>query len=179
MLERLEQIQVTGQAETGAEVSTRARVELAKAGLRMMEEHPVFGIGLDRFKAVEFHYNPLLMSIEPNPHIAHNTYVQLGAEGGIPTLALYLAILLVTLATCRSAQKLPGVPEGISALALSFQIGLIGIMVAEIFLTAQYIKEVWVFISLAPNLYAISLQLAVKSGKTASARRPCPRNRWF
>ena len=51
---------------------------------------------------------------------------------------------------------MPGLPEDIAALALSFQIGLIGIMVAEFFLTAQYIKEVWVFISLAPNLYAIS-----------------------
>ena len=95
------------------------------------------------------------MSLEGHPHIAHDTYVQLGAEGGIPTLALYLAILGLTLATCRSAQKTPGVPDDFAALALAFQIGLIGIMVAEIFLTAQYIKEVWVFISLTPNLYAI------------------------
>ena len=32
-------------------------------------------------------------------------------------------------------------------------------MVAEVFLTAQYIKEVWVFISLTPNLYAIAFML--------------------
>jgi O-antigen ligase len=170
MIKRLQQIQFVGQAETGAEVSTRARVELARAGIHMMEAHPVFGIGLGQFKAVEYHYNPLLISVEPNPHIAHNTYVQLGAEGGIPTLALYLAILAVTLATCRSAQKLPGVPDDIAALALSFQIGLIGIMVAEIFLTAQYVKEIWVFISLAPNLYAISLHAAAMSRKTVSAQ---------
>jgi O-antigen ligase len=169
MLKRLEQIQFQGQAETGAEVSTRARVELARAGIRMMEKHPVFGVGLGQFKAVEFHYNPLLMVLEENPHIAHNTYVQLGAEGGIPTLALFLAILGVTLATCRSAQKTPGAPEDISALALAFQIGLIGIMVAEIFLTAQYIKEIWVFISLTPNLYAISLHVAAMNKKTVPA----------
>ena len=83
---------------------------------------------------------------------------------------LYVAILLLTLSTCRSSQKLPGMPEDISALALSFQIGLIGIMVSEFFLTAQYIKEVWVLISLAPNLYAISLQAAAARGKTVSAR---------
>jgi O-antigen ligase len=173
MINRLQQIKIEGQAETGAEVSTRARVELARAGIRMMEAHPVFGIGLGQFKSVEFHHNPLLISLEPNPHIAHNTYVQLGAEGGIPTLALYLAILAVTLATCRTSQKLPGVPEDISALALSFQIGLIGIIVAEFFLTAQYVKEIWVFISLAPNLYTISLHVAAMTGKTVSAR-PAP-----
>ena len=42
-------------------------------------------------------------------------------------------------------------------------------MVAEFFLTAQYVKEVWVFISLTPNLYAICLHAAAMSRKTASA----------
>jgi O-antigen ligase len=170
MLARLQQIQFAGEAETGAEVSTRARVELAKAGVSMMEAHPLFGIGLGQFKSVEFHYNPILTDLEPDPKIAHDTYVQLGAEGGIPTLALYVAILLLTLTTCRRSENLPDIPEDLSALALSFQIGLIGIMVAEFFLTAQYIKEVWVLISLAPNLYAISLQVAAARGNTVSAQ---------
>lgn len=169
MIKRLQQIQFQGQAETGAEVSTRARVELARAGVLMMAAHPVFGVGLGQFQASEYHYNPLLISLEAHPHIAHNTYVQLGAEGGILTLALYLAILGVTLTACRRAQKTPGVPDRTAALALAFQVGLIGIMVAEFFLTAQYIKEVWVFISLTPNLYAIALHAAAMSKKTASA----------
>ena len=169
MIKRLQQIRVSGEAETGAEISTRARVELARAGLRMMEHHPVFGVGLGQFQAYEFRYNPLLMSLEGHPHIAHDTYVQLGAEGGIPTLAFYLAILMLTLATCRSAQKGQGVPDDMAGLALAFQIGLIGIMVAEVFLTAQYIKEVWVLISLAPNLYAISFYTLALSRKAKSA----------
>jgi O-antigen ligase len=172
MIERVQQIQVSGEAETGAEVSTRCRVELAKAGFGMMEEHPLFGVGMDQFRSYEFHYNPVLTDLEPDPKIAHDTYVQLGAEGGVPTLGLYLAILLLTLSTCRSAQKLPGLSEDISAIALSFQIALIGIMVSELFLTAQYIKEVWVMVSLAPNLYAISVScaLAATNAKTAPAK---------
>ena len=50
MISRLQQIQYSGQAETGAEVSTRARVELARAGFRMMEAHPVFGVGFGQFQ---------------------------------------------------------------------------------------------------------------------------------
>jgi O-antigen ligase len=170
MIQRLQQIQFRGHAQTGAELSTRDRVELARAGIRMMEAHPVFGVGLDRFEAFEFHYNPELMRLGPSPHIAHNTYVQLGAEGGIPTLALYLAILGMTLATFRSVQKAPGMPDDMVALALSFQIGLIGIIIAQIFLSAQYIKEPWIFISLAPNFYAISLHVLAMSKKSASAQ---------
>ena len=135
----------------------------------MVEAHPVFGVGLGQFQVYEFHYNPLLVSLEGHPHIAHDTYVQLGAEGGIPTLVLYLAILGMTLATCRNAQKAPGVPDDFAALALAFQMGLIGIMVAEIFLTAQYLKEVWVFISLTPNLYVISLHAAAINKKPVPA----------
>jgi len=169
MLQRIEQIRFEGQAETGAETSTLSRVELARAGIGMMEAHPVFGVGMGQFKSFEYQYNPVLTDMLPEPKIAHNTYVQMGAEGGIPTLALYLAILAVTLVTCRAAQKVPGVPEDIAALALSFQIALIGIAVAEFFLTAQYIKEVWVLISLAPSLYTISLQLGAAKKKTVSA----------
>ena len=46
----------------------------------MMEAHPVLGVGLDQFKLVEYHYNPVLDDFK----VAHNTYVQLGAEGGYP-----------------------------------------------------------------------------------------------
>ncbi len=174
VFKRIEQIQVEGHAETGPELSTRCRVELARAGIHMIAAHPVFGVGMDQFKSVEFHYNPTLISLEPNPHIAHDTYVELGAEGGLPTLALYLTILAMTLAACRNSQKLAGVPEDISALAMSFQIGLIGIMVAQFFLTAQYIKEVWVFISLTPNLYAISMHAVTLSRKTVPAAQTVP-----
>ena len=89
-----------------------SRLELARAGLHMMEAHPVFGIGLDQFKSVEFHYNPLLAVVEPNPHIAHNTYVQLGAEGGIPTLALYLAILGVDAGHVQESAEVAGRADG-------------------------------------------------------------------
>ena len=170
IIERFEQIQFEGPAETGAEASTRDRFELARAGINMMEAHPVFGVGLDQFQAVEFHYNKTLAKIAFYPKIAHDTYVQLGAEGGIPTLALYLAILGLTLSTCRRAEKAPGVPDDIAALALSFQIGIIGIMVAEVFLSAQYVKEVWVFISLAPSLYAISVHSAAARRETVTAQ---------
>jgi O-antigen ligase len=172
LLERINQIRVVGEAETGAELSTRARVELAKAAIGMMEGHPLFGVGLGQFKAVEFHYNPMLEDLIPFPKIAHDTYLQLGAEGGIPTLVFYLAILALTLATCRASRNLPGVPAEIAALAQSFQLGLIGTMVAQVFVSAEYIKEVWVFISLAPNLYAISLHLAQEVSAKAVPAEP-------
>ena len=169
VFKRIEQIQVGGQGQTGPELSTRCRVELARAGLRMMESHPVFGVGLDNFPANEFRYNRLLMSMTDKVHIAHNTYVQLGAEGGIPTLVLYLSILGLCLVTCRSAEKLPGVPENLGALAFAFRVGLIGFSVAAFFLTAEFVKEPWVIISLTPNLYAMAAWAASADKKKTAA----------
>jgi O-antigen ligase len=169
LFERIQQIQIQGQGQTGPELSTRSRVELARAGLHMMEAHPVFGVGLDNFSANEFRYNRLLMSMIDKVHIAHNTYVQLGAEGGIPTLALYLSILGLTLVTCRRAEKLSGVSDDLTALAYSFRIGLIGFAVAAFFLTAEMVKEPWVIISLTPNLYTIAAYAAAAGKKTVSA----------
>ena len=165
LFKRFEQIQVQGQGETGPELSTRCRVELARAGIRMIESYPVFGVGLDNFPYYEYEYNPVLMSMTWKAHIAHNTYVQLGAEGGIPTLVLYLSILGLTLATCWKTEKLAGVPEDLSALAFSFRIGLIGFAVAAFFLTAEFVKEPWVIISLTPNLFAIGAAAAAAGRK--------------
>jgi O-antigen ligase len=167
MIQRLEQIQVSGQAQTGAELSTRTRIELGRAALRMMEAHPVFGVGLGQFPAHEYHYNPLLVSMTPHPHIAHDTYVEIGAEGGVPTLALYLAIMAIALYMLRQIEKSPGMPDHMTALAQAMRIGLIGFLVTAIFLSAQYVKEPWIFLALTPNVYAIAMQAALARTQTA------------
>ena len=173
MFKRIQQIQIQGQGQTGPELSTRCRVELTRAGLQMMETHPVFGVGLDNFPHEEFKYNRLLMSMTDKAHVAHNTYVQLGAEGGLPTLALYISLLALTMITCRRVEKLPGVPADLGALAFAFRVGLIGFSVAAFFLTAEFVKEPWVIISLAPNLYAIGVWAAA-AHKKSKAPTPVP-----
>jgi O-antigen ligase len=172
MIQRLEQIQVWGQAQTGAEVSTRTRIELGRAALRMMEAHPVFGVGLNQFEAHEYHYNPLLLSMMPRPHIAHDTYVQLGAEGGVPTLALYLAIMAIAFYTFRQIERFPSMPDYLTSLAQAMRIGLIGFLVAAIFLSAQYVKEPWILLALTPNVYVIAMQAALARTQTAPVPAP-------
>ncbi|HVN63481.1 MAG TPA: O-antigen ligase family protein, partial [Candidatus Binataceae bacterium] len=167
MIHRLEQIRVYGSVESGSELSTRIRWELDRAAIHMIESHPVFGVGLDQFRNEEVRYNPRLLIVDPYQHIAHNTYLELGAEGGMPTLALYLAILILTLYTCKEIETDRAIPEAFTSLAYSVRIGLIGFMVAAVFLSAQYVKEPWVLVCLAPNLLEISRQAAGKRKRTA------------
>ncbi|HUO04944.1 MAG TPA: O-antigen ligase family protein [Candidatus Binataceae bacterium] len=171
MRERLQQIRFGGPIASGPELSTWSRWELAVAAIHMMEAHPVFGIGLDQFKHEEVRYNPHLITADPYPHITHNTYLQLGAEGGLPTMFLYLAILFITLSTCREVEKSPGASRDLASLAYFMRIGIIGYMVAAIFLSAQFVKEPWVFIALAPNMHILAFY---KTSGRKRARRPSP-----
>jgi O-antigen ligase len=157
MWDRVRQVKVSGQAETGAEVSTRTRIELWRGGLRMIEQNPIFGVGLENFKPLVGKYNPALYSVIDQNYIAHNTYIHLAAEGGLPTLILFLATLLSSTSKFRAAQR-ETAPGGarLSDLALSMRIGMYAYFAAAFFISAQFQKEMWVFVFIAPNLHEIA-----------------------
>jgi tetratricopeptide (TPR) repeat protein len=68
-----------------------------RAGLKMLEENPIFGVGLDRygsyFKQLRESTYPLNYGFEITSNNAHNVPIQLFATGGIFFGAAYLAIL--------------------------------------------------------------------------------------
>jgi O-antigen ligase len=154
--ERFHQIKVSGDAETGAEVSTRTRIELWRGGLAMIRSNPISGVGLDRFKTLVGDYNPKLYSVIDRNYIAHNTYVQLGAEGGLPTLALFIASILVAASNFRRCELKAGRERDLGLIAASMRLGLYSYAVAAFFLTAQFEKALWVYVFVSPNLCEIA-----------------------
>ena len=77
--------------------SLEARSELLKESLWLIAHHPVFGVGPGNFPVVTGEWR-----------VAHNTYTELGAEGGLPALGLFVALLFLSLRKIRNTQKLPG-----------------------------------------------------------------------
>jgi O-antigen ligase len=80
-------------ATAGLDVSTASdRLELWKAGLDMVAQQPVFGVGPGNY--------PLFLPIYrtgADPLAAHSNYVQMAAETGVPGVVLYLALFVGTL----------------------------------------------------------------------------------
>jgi len=73
------------------------RVDIWKEGLRMMLDHPIAGVGFGNYRVVEPQY---LFPVEEavgryakRAVLAHNEYIQAGAEMGIPGMALFLAFI--------------------------------------------------------------------------------------
>ncbi|HYG65148.1 MAG TPA: O-antigen ligase family protein [Thermoanaerobaculia bacterium] len=71
------------------------RLCMASAGLTMIQERPLFGIGPEGVKHRYAIYRPATAPRYQVPHL-HNSFLNLAAERGLPALASYLALTLVS-----------------------------------------------------------------------------------
>jgi len=78
------------------DASNYDRLCMADAGLRMVAERPLLGIGPERVEQVYPLYRDTSAPRLVVPHL-HNAYLQLAAERGIPALSVFLALLVAAL----------------------------------------------------------------------------------
>ncbi len=128
-------------AETG---STQAHLEAWMAGLRMVEAHPIAGIGLGNFKPLM----PLYMSLPPGTSpdvdtLAHNMFIEVAAELGLPALLIFLGIFWFTFRTLGKLRRSTSTHSLIRETAAALQAGLVGFAVAGSFVSAEYQKTSW------------------------------------
>ena len=134
--------------DAGVEASTEAHLDLVKAGWGMISANPVFGVGLGQFKQQSSVYYDVA-----KPRIAHNTYIQIAAESGIPALIAFLLFIGLTLRSLSHIATMAGAQGRlhIRQWAVALQAGLGGYLVSAFFLSAQFEKFFWliVFLSIA------------------------------
>jgi probable O-glycosylation ligase (exosortase A-associated) len=85
------------------EATYQTRVETAKLGFRMFEDHPLTGVGLGSFMVARAEeYDGVWLQ-------PHNVYAQVAAEMGVLGIIAFVAFLVSLLNTCRAARRrLPG-----------------------------------------------------------------------
>ena len=148
--ERFHSIKLEGAANNGDEVSTRTHFELLKAGLAMIESYPLTGVGLERFKDTAPVFNRELLQVAGHRFIAHDTYIQMAAESGLPVLILFLALMTKAFMNCRAVRRSANVP--LAQMATAMQLGLIGFSIAAVSVTAEYVTTFWILVFLSQNL---------------------------
>jgi O-antigen ligase len=91
--------------------TNRDRIAMARAGARIVRDHPVFGLGPDMVEP----YYPLYRDPDAPrwsvPHL-HNNAIQFAAANGLFTAAAYLAIVAMFLARVIVLLRRGSVPEG-------------------------------------------------------------------
>ena len=126
----------------------------------MIQAHPWAGVGIGNFKPMMLQYREKGSTVDT---IAHNTYLEIAAELGLPGLAVYLAVLGSAYWTLRHVRRSPlrSTPPLARHAALALQAGLLGYAVASFFLSAEYQKLFWFMIFLSMCLPALRRPRAV------------------
>jgi len=86
------------------------RLELYSAGIKIIKESPVFGAG----------YQQMRITAEK---VAHNTWIEAGADGGIPALAMWLGAYIILTRRIWKIRKNPALPlvdRGVVSMCLVF-----------------------------------------------------------
>ncbi|MBI4430614.1 MAG: O-antigen ligase family protein [Candidatus Omnitrophica bacterium] len=120
-------VETTSDIEGSLETSSRSRVEVWKGGLKMVADYPFFGVGYDLFQPMIKYY----WSGE-RPIDAHNTYLIIAAEMGIPALIIFLWLIGLVFWNTYALYKSTHDPYS-KALALGFLGGLFALLMNNMF----------------------------------------------
>lgn len=117
------------------------RFQLLRAGIKMAFEMFPMGVGWENFR-----YQVTQYSDEVRPQVAHNTYVAVAAELGLPGL---LALAWLLWALWGSTIRLCKIAQGrIGLLARGTRYGLLTVLIGGLFLTVLHEAVVWALIGL-------------------------------
>lgn len=72
--------------------TNRDRLAMARSGLHMIRDHPIFGVGPDMITRVYAQYRDPDAVEELVPHL-HNVPIQIAAERGLPALVVWLGLV--------------------------------------------------------------------------------------
>jgi O-antigen ligase len=102
--------------------SSKRRFDYMRAGLRLIPQHPIFGVGLDSQK---YHWKEWGF---PGDSHAHSTPIQIAVDRGLPALGCYLWLMaMLFVMTWRGYKKsLPDLSTTGSGLMLGVVAALIG-----------------------------------------------------
>ncbi|WP_158883506.1 O-antigen ligase family protein [Amycolatopsis anabasis] len=145
-----------------AQSNVDARELRWQAAARMLVENPLYGVGPGGFRSEYVAASDLAELAEQLP-VAHNIYLETGAELGIPGLVLLLGLAGTALVASERALR-----RGADRrFVIAVQASLIAALVASCFLSEQHYLPLWFAVALA---CAIDLLSGRKCGNARPAR---------
>jgi probable O-glycosylation ligase (exosortase A-associated) len=147
------------------EGSATGRLHFWRVAINMANAHPIFGIGYmsylpayDTYDFSEGEYG--------QKRAVHSSYFSVLAELGYLGAALFAAILIGALQSCRRVSKLTQHDPALSALgksAFALQMSLIAFLCGGAFLSYAYKEIVWHFIGMTMAVDRLATQLATQT----------------
>jgi O-antigen ligase len=155
---------IAGKGE--ARYSSENRIEQLKSGLIMIKDHPWTGVGLKNFEVNYARYVTPVYKFEYRG--AHNTYIQLGAEIGLPGLVVFFWILLNTWISLRKVVKSPDVDDHLRYIARMISAIFISYLVIAVFAGMVHQKDFWVVIAFGTTMPMIVGRISDKRDRLSA-----------
>lgn len=154
------------------ETSAASRLVAWAAAFRMIKANPVFGVGLGNFifRYTEFASREEVLAATGGfvPHVAHNSYLQIWAEGGSLAFAVFLSIIGITLFKLRRLRKetlREGGPAWVVGYTHMFEISIWGYVVGATFLNRGQFDLFYQIVGLSTALHFLAA-----AGRTADRK---------
>lgn len=162
--------------------SPAGRMEVWKRGFGYMAGHPILGVGANAFWVAEGKLSEIgrerrARNIGMKWSAPHNSFIQAGAELGVPGLITYIALLWLafsrSLGLSRKKSRAPPqlVSEDERALGEALGIAIVGYTATAFFLTQAYSAYLYVLLSMIVGL-TLSIQARTDAYRHAVANRP-------
>ena len=110
----------------------------------MVADHPLMGVGLGNYKSVVVSYDKT-GEVAADPHIAHDAYLEIAAEMGIPGIVVYVVFLISAYLSLGKTRKRARVRGSmlLAGIALGMQASLLAAYVAIFFVSGEYTRMFW------------------------------------
>jgi len=134
----------------GSQVAVAARETTWRAGWQMFQDHPLFGVGLARFKTVVLQYEDSMAALQVQS-LAHNTYIEVAAEQGLLGFLPFVATLMAAYLTLERAFRLTAKAElqFLNQACIAIQAALLAAWVGAFFVSAWWFRFYWFPVFLA------------------------------
>ena len=148
----------------GDQEAVEARETAWRAGLQMIGTHPLGGVGLGKFMDLVTNFEdpqgPQVRSL------AHNTYIEVAAELGIPGLLAYIGLMVSAFAALnrvtRHSLAVQGESLVLGELAVGLQAGFLAAAASSFFVSAWFLRFLWIVLFLPACFPVVERSLASK-----------------
>jgi putative inorganic carbon (HCO3(-)) transporter len=145
------------------------RLQIWQRGVGYMLQNPILGVGANNFGAAEGLLSPFAyrqqFGVGVRWSAPHNSFVQVGAELGIPGLVLFVAFIASAFRALRHSD---------ASLTRALTASLIGYVVGAFFLSLAYSAILYTLVALA-----VGLRKVTRAPQVVAAPAPAPApHRW-
>jgi O-antigen ligase len=152
------------------DLSLRGRTSEALVALQMFADHPILGVGLGNYPLLYQEYARRFgLEFRSEVRQAHNLYLEVASETGILGFLSFAVLLWGMFSSIWKAQKALASKglKSISNMVVAYAFGLLGFLIAALFIHAVYFRNFWVLAGIALAIPRIA-EIEIESAETSA-----------